>query len=418
MKTLTAALPNLTMQNKREKSITSILIVDDRIENIIAIEAVLKNENYRIEKAFSGKEAIQKNVNQDFDCILMDVQMPGLDGYETAKILGSNEKTKNIPIIFMTALSCEKKNILRGYGTGAVEYMHKPLDSDILKIKIETFSQLYKQKNEITKAHGETKKMNAILENKSNEMNASIRYAKNIQNTIFPTEETFKANFPESFVLHRPKDIVGGDFYWLSVTEGKTIIACVDCTGHGVPGALMTMVGNNLLKQAVEVKKILTPSLILNDMKLGLQDTFNQNNLSGRIADGMEISICIFDFKTNTLDFSGAGTPLLLVKEGVPTIIISESVGISHDTPNDAEFTNHTLKLKKGDCVYMFSDGYADQFGGIANKKFMKKNLLNLLSEMNTDNMSIQNSKLIDIFDEWKGNEPQTDDILIIGIKV
>lgn len=414
METIKEIVQSVAIQN----DCTAILIVDDRIENLIAIEAVLRKKNYRIERAFSGKEALEKIFEVDFDCILLDVQMPEMDGFEVAEILKRNEDTKNIPIVFMTALSTEKQNVIKGFNVGAVEYLHKPLDPDILKIKVETFSQLYKQKKELAKAHGATKKAITLLENHSNEVDASIRYAKNIQNTIFPTEETFKTNFPDSFVYHIPRDIVGGDFYWLSVTEEKTILACVDCTGHGIPGALLTMVGSNLLKQSVEVKKLLTPSLILNDMKQGLKSTFNQNNLSGRIGDGMEISICAFDFKTNTLEFSGAGRPLLIVNEGVSSIVFQESMGLSHDTPDDIEFTDYTFNLKKGDCVYMFSDGYADQFGGACCKRFMKKNLLNALSAMTHENMSIQRDKLRGIFEEWKGEESQVDDVLVIGIKI
>ncbi|MCC6448689.1 MAG: response regulator, partial [Chitinophagaceae bacterium] len=383
-----------------------------------SIEAVLRKSNYRIERAISGEIAIEKISQINFDCILLDVQMPDMDGFEVAEIVKNNEDTQNIPVIFMTALSTEKKNIIKGFKVGAVEYMHKPLDPDILKIKVETFSQLYKQKKELAKAHGETKKAMTLLENHSNEVNASMRYAKNIQNTIFPSEETFKTIFPDSFVFHMPKDIVGGDFYWLSVTEEKTVLACVDCTGHGIPGALLTMVGGSLLKQSVEVKKLLTPSLILNDMRQGLKSTFNQNNLSGRIGDGMEISICVFDFKTNVLEFSGAGRPLLIVKKGVSSCVFQESIGLSHDTPDDITFVDYTFSLKKGDCVYLFSDGYADQFGGVSSKRFMKKKLLKTLSAMTHQNMLAQKDNLVNIFNDWKGEEPQVDDILVIGIKI
>ena len=406
------------MSNEESNNITSILIVDDLPENLIAIEAVLRKTNYRIDTAQSGKEAIEKILHNDYDCILLDVQMPGMDGFEVAEILGTNEETRNIPIIFITALSTDKHYVLRGYKTGAVEYLNKPLDSDILKIKVETFSQLHIQKKEIVRAHSETKRVNSILEDQSSEMNASIRYAKNIQNAIFPSEQSFYSIFPDSFIFYKPKDIVGGDFYWLSVTRGKVVLACADCTGHGVPGALMTMVGNNLLKQAVEAKQLLSPALILEDMKNGLQNTFHQNNLTGKINDGMEVCVCVFDFDNNIVEYSGARTPLLLMQDGIPVIIKPDSHGLSRETPTNAKYTNHSVTLKAGDCLYMYSDGYADQFGGPNKKRFMKKNLLKTLTAIANENMQIQKDNLEKIFDEWKGELSQVDDVLVIGIKI
>ena len=397
---------------------TTILIVDDRPENLFALEAVLRKENYIIEKAYSGKEAIEKVLKFDFDCILLDVQMPGMDGFEVAEILSSNDETKSIPIIFVTALSKEKEFMLKGYKTGAVEYLNKPLDPDILKIKVETFSQLHKQKKEIQRSHNETKRVNSVLEDFSIDMNASIRYAKNIQNAILPKEETFHSIFPDSFVYYKPKDIVGGDFYWLSVTRGKIIIACGDCTGHGVPGALMTMVGQNLLKQAVEVKQLATPADILADINKELKNTFHHNNLGGNIADGMEMGICCFDMSSNALVFSGARMPLLMIKDGMPVLVKGDSHGLSNHSPVETVFTNHEYQLTKNDCLYMFSDGYADQFGGNNDKRFTKKNLFQTLSFLMKENMETQKEKLSQVFDDWKGEQAQVDDVLVIGIRI
>ena len=238
------------------------------------------------------------------------------------------------------------------------------------------------------------------------------------QNAILPKEETFKYIFPDSFILYQPRDVVGGDFYWVTIMRGKIIVVCADCTGHGVPGALMTMVGHNLIKQAVEVKQLLSPAAILEDINKGLKGTFNHNNLSGSINDGMEVAVCIFDLTINSLEYAGARMALLIAKNGIPELVKPDSYGISHETPSHTKFTNHKLELNKGDCIYMFSDGFADQFGGSNDKRFTKKNLHNLFTYMMKDEMEIQKTKLIDAFDEWKGTSPQIDDVLVIGIKV
>lgn len=396
---------------------STILIVDDRIENLIAIEAVVRKENYNVIRALSGFEALEKVAQYEVDCILLDVQMPGIDGFEVAQKLKSMEDTRNIPIIFMTALNTDKKYILKGFESGAIEYMNKPLDQDILRAKINTHTQLHRQNKELAQAHDRMQLMNKMLEDQSKEINASIRYAKNIQNTIFPSFEKFKSGFPNSFIFNRPKDIVSGDFYWMSKIDRKVILACVDCTGHGVPGALMTMVASNLLKQAVDEKKIVSPSLILEDIRKGLQSTFNHQNQGARINDGMAIGVCIFDTENKVLEFSGAGSPLLLIKQGVSTVMSPQPFGISNETSPTIEYPNYSINIEQGDCIYLFTDGYADQFGGLDNKRFMKKNLLKTISELSKEDMILQQTIIENVFMEWKGEEDQVDDVLLIGIR-
>lgn len=404
-------------QSEVPTDILSILIVDDRVENLIAAEAVLKKRNYHIDRASSGIEAIEKALANDYDCILLDVQMPGMDGFEVAEILRKTEKTKDIPIIFLTALSTEKEFMMQGYKVGAVEYLSKPLDSDILKVKVETFAQISKQKKEIKKAQAELHKTNSSLQAYTNQITSSIRYAKNIQNAILPKDEIIKEIFPESFVFYKPCHIVGGDFYWFTIKNGKAIIACVDCTGHGVPGALMSMIGSNMLKNIVEEKNITNPANILDEMNRNLKTTFNHNNVGGKIVDGMEAAICVFDFTTETMEFSGARRPLMLVKAESHEIVKPDAFGISHDTPPHFKFTNHVVNLAKGDYIYMFTDGYTDQFGGDNGKRFMKSKFIELINSVREVDMKEQAFFVEQTFETWKGTNEQIDDVLVMGFK-
>ena len=399
------------------QDVISILIVDDRIENLIAAEAVLKRKDYRIDRASSGKEAIEKAMLNDYDCILLDVQMPGMDGFEVAEILCSDEKTKDIPIIFLTALSTEKQFMMKGYKTGAVEYLSKPIDSDILKVKVETFAQINRQKKIIKKAQNELHKSNASLQSYTNEITASIRYAKNIQNAILPKDEIIKAVLPESFIFYKPCHIVGGDFYWFTIKKGKVIVACVDCTGHGVPGALMSMIGSNMLKNIVEKKNVTEPASILNEMNRRLKTTFNHNNISGKIVDGMEAAICAFDLSTGVLEFSGAKRPLMVVKKDSHEVIKPNSFGISHETPPNYAFTNHIVNLEEDDYIYMFTDGYTDQFGGEEGRRFMKSKFIELINSIRKISMEEQQVYVEQSFDNWKGENEQVDDVLVMGFK-
>lgn len=396
---------------------TGVLIVDDRLENLIAAEAVLKNKDYRIDRALSGTEAIEKAMQNDYDCILLDVQMPGMDGFEVAQILSQSEKTKDIPVIFLTALSTEKEFMLKGYSTGAVEYLSKPLDSDILKVKVATFAQISRQKKVIKQAQSELQKSNASLQNYTNEITASIRYAKNIQNAILPKDDIIKGVLPDSFIFYKPCQIVGGDFYWFTIKNNKIIVACIDCTGHGVPGALMSMIGSNMLKNIVEEKNITEPASILNEMNRRLRTTFNHNNIGGKIVDGMEAAICSYDLKTESLEFSGAKRPLILIKQNGHEVIKPDKFSISHETPTGYMFTNHAINLEEGDFIYLFTDGYTDQFGGNDGRRFMKSKFIDLINSVRNICMTEQKNYVEETFNEWKGDIEQVDDVLVMGIK-
>lgn len=395
----------------------SVLVVDDRLENLIAAEAVLKQKNYRIDKALSGEEAIAKIENNEYDVILLDVQMPGMDGFEVAEVLASNENTKDIPIIFLTALSTEKEYMMKGYKTGAVEYLSKPIDSDILKVKVNTFAQINKQKKQIKKAQNELQKSNSSLQSYTNQVNASIRYAKNIQNAILPKDEIIKQIFPDSFIFYKPCHIVGGDFYWFTIKSGKAILACVDCTGHGVPGALMSMIGSNMLKNIVEEKNVTVPSIILDEMNRNIRTTFNHNNVGGKIVDGMDAALCSFDLATGRLEFAGAKRPLMLVKKDRHEIMKADNFSICHETPPHFKFTNQVVNLEKDDYIYMFTDGYTDQFGGEDGKRFMKSKFIELINSVREIEMSEQHAFVEHTFDKWKGENEQVDDVLVMGFK-
>ncbi len=405
-------------QDQILNEMVSVLIVDDRIENLIAAEAVLKNRNYKIDRADSGYKAIQMVAINDYDCILLDVQMPEMDGFEVAEILSANEKTKDIPIIFLTALSTEKEFMMKGYKSGAVEYLSKPLDSDILKIKVETFAQINKQKKFIKNAQKELHKTNSSLEAYTSQVNSSIRYAKNIQNAILPSEEIIKRVFSESFVFYKPCHIVGGDFYWFTIKSGKALLACVDCTGHGVPGALMSMIGSNMLKNIVEEKNLTNPAAILDEMNRKLRTTFNHNNVGGIIVDGMEAAICSFDLDSKELQYAGAGRPLLVIRKDGHEVVKADNYGISHYTPPQHKFTNHVVNISEDDYIYMFTDGYTDQFGGEKGKRFMKSKFVDLINSVRVLEMKEQAAFIEKTFDAWKGDVDQVDDVLVMGFNL
>lgn len=254
-----------------------------------------------------------------------------------------------------------------------------------------------------------------IIETKNQEITDSINYAQRIQNAILPSANEISAAFPESFVFYRPKDIVGGDFYYFMKREQSCFIAAADCTGHGVPGAFMSLIGSKELQLANGVAT--SPGKILGQINIGLKATLKQNNLDAT-KDGMDVAM--LKIKNNTVDYAGANRPLWILRKNAAEIeeIKGTKSAIGGFTPDEQEFTEHRLEMTKGDTVYFFTDGYADQFGGqTGNKKLSTKRFKELLVKNSSQNMQEQLHSIESFFDEWKGNIEQLDDILVIGIR-
>ena len=261
------------------------------------------------------------------------------------------------------------------------------------------------------------------IEIKNKHITDSIRYAKRIQNAILPPDKYVKELLPNSFILYRPKDIVSGDFYWMTKKNNLVIYAAVDCTGHGVPGAFMSIVGNNQLNYAIDVKKARDASTILDHLNRGVVDTLREKGnesvgMSG-VKDGMDIALCVIDTKNMKLQFAGANNPLCLVRDGEMIQIKGNKMAIGGNFEDELpKFTNHEMDLKKGDVIYTFSDGYPDQFGGQDGRKFMVKKFRELLLEIHKNPIEEQEKILNDKLEKWRGKEEQVDDIIIIGVKI
>jgi serine phosphatase RsbU (regulator of sigma subunit) len=273
----------------------------------------------------------------------------------------------------------------------------------------------------------------------------SINYARRIQRAILPSEEHFIRVLPDSFVWFRPKDIISGDFYWYS-EQGETVLySAADCTGHGVPGALMSMISTQLLNEAVNIKKITSPHEILDDVRSGIISALRQQGENVEQKDGMDATLCVFNRETNKFAFSGANNSIYIIRKGEeplfdkvtnPQYTVNlklepnreseklylyeikpdkQPVGFHYGEPKP--FTSHEFQLNKGDTVYTFSDGYADQFGGPKGKKFKYSQLKQLFLSISHNDMQRQRELLEQTFENWKGQEEQVDDVVIIGMR-
>jgi serine phosphatase RsbU (regulator of sigma subunit) len=243
----------------------------------------------------------------------------------------------------------------------------------------------------------------------------SIMYAKRIQTALIPSLELFSEKL-EHFVLYKPLAIVSGDFYWVSSSGNKQVIICADCTGHGVPGAFMSMLGVSLLNEIVNSKQILMPNDIIENLRQGIIRTLKQVSDEDGVKDGMDIEVCLVDFDNDKLWFAGANNPLYLVRKGELIHYRADKMPVAIHykmTP----FNLHEIDLQKGDAFYIFTDGYSDQFGGPKEKKFMSSQLKETIVAMNGIPMLNQGEKLNEIFEEWRGTNPQVDDVTVIGVR-
>jgi ligand-binding sensor domain-containing protein/serine phosphatase RsbU (regulator of sigma subunit) len=269
----------------------------------------------------------------------------------------------------------------------------------------------------------EVVKQKEVIEEKNKDITDSINYAKRIQTAILPSSESIARDLPGSFVLFKPKDIVSGDFYFFARAESQEppvyTLAAVDCTGHGVPGAFMSMIGNSILNQIIREKKILQPSEILNYLHEGVREALKQNESDAQTRDGMDIALCTIDFSKNEIQYAGANRPLYVITQnGLEEIKPDKHPIGGIQSEEKRTFTNHTLRLNPGDSFYLSTDGYADQFGGQEGKKFMTKRFKSMLVEKQSLNMQELRDLLDDTIEQWRGELEQVDDICVIGVKL
>ncbi|HYG39618.1 MAG TPA: 7TM diverse intracellular signaling domain-containing protein [Cytophagales bacterium] len=258
-----------------------------------------------------------------------------------------------------------------------------------------------------------------IIEKKNIKITHSILYAKRIQDSLLPAREQIMEVFPNSFILYKPKDIVSGDFYWFTTKGDLAIIAVVDCTGHGVPGAFMSMLGSSLLNQIVKINGVTQTDQILNHLNNGVRLALRQENGYSEAQDGMDIAICSINCNSGKVQFSGAKRPMYYISnDGSLEVFQGNKFPIGGSLKLESPFSNNDLNLNKGDTIYLFTDGYIDQFGGENDGKYMSKKFRDVLSSIHPRPMSEQEKVLDSEIEEWKGGRSQTDDILVMGIKI
>jgi len=308
----------------------------------------------------------------------------------------------------------EKKNIIL--------YSSIVLGVLVLALGIVAFSRYLQKKRSamiLQKQKDEIEEQKEIIEEKNKDITDSIRYAKRIQNAILPTREKMQAIFPETWCCFMPRDIVSGDFYWFEQEQDYKLFGVVDCTGHGVPGALLSVVGHNILGKALTDLKLVKPDEILGLLDLAIHRTLRHKNEDvNSIQDGMDVALCCYHEKTQTLYYSGSFNPLYIIRQGQILETKADKIFIGSGLSNTKSFTLHEIKIEKGDEVVLFSDGYADQFGGPFGKKMKYKPFKELLLTIANKPMNEQVEIVTRSFEEWKRNFDQVDDVCVVAVRL
>lgn len=396
----------------------SILIIGGLILYIVKLQKALllkqRKEDSLHEKSLLQENEVFNAISSDSKTKLSDINIET----ELNKIQEEKEKLA-------------EKNKKMWAMNEAVYKEKKKVDEELEKLNEEK-AKLELAKNKLddkvkklwatsTAVHKEKERINILkqeIERKHQEILDSVTYAQRIQEAILPSRTEINEAIPQNLILFKPRDIVSGDFYWFTQKEHESIIACVDCTGHGVPGAFMSMIGNTLLNQIVNERNIIEPNLILNELNKEITTSLKQDIEGSDSRDGMDISIIKLNLKNNTLAYAGANRPLYFVRNGELQETKANKVAIGgHMQEEEKNFSNHQFQLQQGDSIYLSSDGFADQFSP-SDKKLMTKRFKEVLLSIQHLTLPEQEVFLEQYIAEWRGIMEQTDDVLVIGVRV
>jgi serine phosphatase RsbU (regulator of sigma subunit) len=416
----------------------NILYLDDEASNLRVFRATFK-KFYNVFTAENTQEAFEVLEQNDIHLVVSDQRMPEMTGVQFLEIVA--KKYPDIIRIILTAYADTQDIIYAVNRVGIFRFLTKPWDEEDVRAALDNGLERYALKAENLQLLDELKAMNREiaehskvmedineeldhlvhdLSEKNKNITDSINYAKRIQDAMLPSRELIGNLFPNSFVFYKPRDIVSGDFFWLSSDNNKKLIAAVDCTGHGVPGAFMSILGSVLLNQIVNYEKVWSPAEILNQLHALIVKTLRQKN--SEVRDGMDAVVCRYDQQERKMYYAGARNDLFYVKNDQLFEIKADRKSVGGTFTDEKNFTEHVIDVS--DCeaaaFYIASDGFQDQFGGAEKKKFSSKKLRETLYEMRAENMQKQGEILARIFEQWisEGREKQIDDVLVIGIRI
>ena len=386
-----------------------VLIVDDNPKNLQILGNYLLKEGFNVEFALDGNSALDWIERTEFDIILLDIVMPGMNGLEVCRIIKNDPVKHKIPVIFLSA-AVDTESILDGFDIGAVDYIIKPFNQKELIARVRTQIEIKRSRDKISKNLKEIEYKNKLI-------TYSIKYAQKIQTSLMKKSQNGSDFFTDFFCLILPKDIVSGDFYWLHKTDNKFLVGVFDCSGHGIPGAFMSILGVTLLNETVIREKITDPNLILNRLREKVIEALGQKGTFSEVRDGMDGSVISYDLLSKNLVYSGSYNPMYLIRDNKIIEFKGDKMPLSYHLKMD-DFSTQEMVTKPDDLIYLFTDGYKDQFGGPYLKKFRSAQFKEALLKNHKEPLNVQKHILHETYIKWRGQEEQVDDITVLGLKL
>jgi sigma-B regulation protein RsbU (phosphoserine phosphatase) len=409
-----------------------ILCVDDEKIVLNSLKAELKghfSDKYMIETAESGDDALEVFSELSVDgyeiiLVISDYIMPKMKGDDF--LIALHQTAPHIVKILLTG-QANLEGITNAVNhANLYRYLTKPWEKNDFLLTVEEAIKSYYKEKALEEKTVELLNMNLMLEKKVEErtkaleiqtqnIQSSINYAKRIQQALLPTKEQITEIFPENFVFYQPKDIVSGDFYWVYAVNQYKVVAVIDCTGHGVPGAFMTLITHAILSNIIVEKEIISPDKVLQVLHKEIVKVLKQD-VNSHIRDGLDIALCVVNADKKVMEYAGAKNEVIFFQNNLQHTLEADRFSIGGEIEKERTFTKHTVQLSSPTMCYLFTDGYKDQFGGEKKERFKTKRLKELLQTIYVREMEDQYSQLVITITEWMNTHKQIDDMLVMGI--
>lgn len=379
-----------------------ILLIEDNPDNLEQVSAILKKAGIQLEIAVNGLNAMTRLVSNNYDLVILDLSNSSINGKDFFSMIKVSSSDEVLPVIFIIPPG-SGKDIMSGMDVGGYDFVSTPIAEKELLIRINSLLELKNARHQIKK---------------SESYKSSLEYAYQIQASLLPSSQLLDDQFASHFLLSLPLDIVSGDFFWIKRIGKQLFVAVADATGHGVPGAFLSVLGISLLNEITPESTLEKPGDILNMLRDKMKNSLRSSQFKAEQYNGLDMAICKIDTETKAMTFAGANNSVYISQDGEFIELKGDKQPIGSHV-REKPFNNQGLQLRSGDKIYLSSDGFSDQMGGGKSpKKYQSRNFRTLLGSIADKQLSNQKDILLEKHMEWKGFQDQLDDILVLGLEL